>query len=147
MSKTDTTPLSLPDPRETSSRDVMIFDGQCKFCRKQVARVRALDWGNRLSFISLHDPWVQETYPEFTHDQLMEEMVVVDVNQGKHGGAAAFRYLSRRLPTLWFLAPLMHLPFSLPLWSLIYRTIARQRYRWGRLDDSCENGSCDIHFK
>ena len=76
----------------------------------------------------------------------MEEMVVVDRHGRRHGGAAAFRYLTRRLPTLWWAAPLMHLPFSLPIWSWCYRFIARQRYRWGRLDQQCDGDTCRIHF-
>ena len=146
-SPTTTAPLALPDPRSAAGTDVVIYDGHCKFCRKQVVRVHAFDWGHRLSFISLHDPWVYKQYPELTHEQLMEEMYVVDQQGHKRGGAAAFRYLTRRLPLLWFLAPLMHIPFSLPLWSWMYRQIAKQRYRWGRLEDGCEDGTCHIHFK
>lgn len=147
MSDASYNDLNLPDPREAPGTDVMIFDGHCKFCRKQVSRVAALDFGRRLSFISLHDPWVYEQYPDLTHEMLMEEMYVIDLKKRQHAGAAAFRYLTRRLPSLWIMAPIMHFPFSLPIWSWMYRTVARQRYRWGRIEDSCEGGSCHIHFK
>lgn len=136
----------LPDPRSYPGKDVLIYDGLCKFCRAQVERVRWFDRGRRLTFISLHDPWVSQTYADLTHERLMEEMVVVDRHGQRHGGAAAFRYLTRRLPTLWWAAPLMHLPFSLPIWSWCYRFIARQRYRWGRLDQQCDGDTCRIHF-
>ena len=139
-------PLDLPDPRIAEGRPVLIYDGHCKFCRKQVARVHSLD-GDRLSYISLHDPWVTETYPDLTHDQLMEEMVLIEPDGRRYGGAAAFKVLSRKLPPLWILAPVMHIPFSLPVWSWMYRQVARQRYRWGRIEEECEGGTCSVHFK
>jgi predicted DCC family thiol-disulfide oxidoreductase YuxK len=76
----------------------------------------------------------------------MRHMVVVDQAGGRHRGAAAVRYLSRRLPSLWWLAPVMHIPFSLPLWQWMYQQVASRRYRFGRTDD-CTDGACSIHFK
>lgn len=136
----------LPSPLDFPGRDVVIFDGQCKFCRKQVERLRWFDGGSRLSFVSLHDPWVAETYPDLTHERLMEELVLVTTDGRRFGGAAAFRYLTRRLPRLWWMAPIMHIPLSLPVWSWCYRFISRQRYRWGRLDQECDGGTCKVHF-
>lgn len=137
-------PTSLPSPQDRPEADVLIYDGHCKFCRGQVERISRWDGGGRLAFLSLHDPAVGERYPDLSHERLMQEMVVVDRQDRRHGGAAAFRYLTRRLPRLWPLAPLMHLPFTLPLWQWLYRLVARQRYRWGRID-SCEDGACRIH--
>ena len=51
--------------------------------------------------MSLHDPLVGERFPDLTHEQLMEQMYVVDRAGRRHGGAGAIRYLSRRLPRLW----------------------------------------------
>ena len=76
----------------------------------------------------------------------MQDMYVVDSRGRQHRGAAAFRYLSRRLPRLYPLAPLLHLPFTLPLWQWGYRQVANRRYRFGRTDD-CDDGACAVHFK
>ena len=103
------------------------------------------DGNNRLAFLSLHDPEVQRYASNLTHDQMMEQMYVVDPQGRQYGGAAAFRYLSCRLPRLWTLAPLMHIPLSLPVWQWLYRQVAKRRYRWNQ--SACENGSCKIHFK
>ena len=145
---------SLPSPQDRPDSDVVIFDGQCVFCRGQVERLARWDGGERLAFLSLHDPVVAERYPDLTYEQLMEQMYVVDRQGGRHGGAAAFRYLSRRLPRLWLLAPLMHLPFSLPLWQWGYRQVAKRRYRLAGQNangdasqHSCEEDVCKVHFK
>jgi predicted DCC family thiol-disulfide oxidoreductase YuxK len=136
---------SLPDPDACPGRAVLIFDGQCRFCSANVRVLRALDRGGRLAFLSLHDRRVAERYPDLSHDQLMQRMYLVDGAGERYSGAAAFRRLTRLLPWLWPLAPLLHLPFSLPLWSWLYDLVARNRYRFGRIEE-CDNGACAVHF-
>lgn len=130
----------LADMDAKADADLVIYDGKCKFCRAQVQR---LAWfgGDRLTFVSLHDERVAQRFPELSHEQLMQQMYVVTPSGKHYAGAAAVRYLSRRLPKLWFLAPLMHIPFSLPLWQFVYGQIAKSRYSFG---GSCEEGSCNI---
>jgi len=144
---------SLPDPESTLdskgesrpwSKDVVIYDGQCRFCTSQVENLRRLDWWRKLTFISLHDPRVTQRYPQLTFEQLMEQMYVATPEGKLFGGAEAVRYLSRKLPSLFWLMPLMHIPFSLPLWSWMYGQIAKRRYKLaGKV---CDGDTCAIHF-
>lgn len=137
----------LPHPSERPQSDIVIFDGHCRFCTAQVKRLNRWDWSGALSFLSLHDEEVYRRFPDLTHERLMEEMVVIDHRSGKRrGGAAGFRYLSRRLMALWPIAAFLHIPLSLPVWSWCYRQIANRRYRWGKVD-SCSDGACEVHFK
>ena len=138
---------NLTDPDQAPESIVVIFDGECRFCQKQVSHLKRFDKGNRLSFISLHDPRVGERYPNLTHDQLMAQMYVVSSQGAQFGGAAAIRFLSRKLPLLWWLAPVMHIPFSLPLWQWCYRKVAIRRYKISeRMGEHCEDG-CSIHLQ
>lgn len=138
----------LPTIQENPDADILIYDGDCRFCSQQVERLARLDGtGKRLAFISLHDPEVRRRWPDLTHDMLMEQMYLIDRQGNRYGGAAAFRYLSRRLPTLWALAPLMHLPFSLPLWQWMYRQVAKRRYKLMGKTHSCDGDACSVHLK
>ncbi len=152
----------LPDPDYAPLADVVVWDGQCAFCLSQVLRLRRFDWWHQLTFVSLHDPRVAELLPDLTFQQLMDQMWVAtraplatklgsDGPMGvqsacvaKYGGADAARYLSRKLPSLWWLAPLLHLPFSMPLWRYVYRVIAQRRYRISGVTCDTE-GACDVH--
>ncbi|MBW3598347.1 MAG: DUF393 domain-containing protein, partial [Planctomycetes bacterium] len=129
VSKTQS--AKLPTLDEHPGADVVIYDGHCRFCTSQVRKLARWDGRNRLVFVSLHDARVAERYPDLTHEQMMEQMYVVTPDGRRYGGAAAFRYLTRRLPKFWPLAPLLHIPLSLPLWQWTYRQVARRRYRWG----------------
>jgi predicted DCC family thiol-disulfide oxidoreductase YuxK len=122
-------------------QDTVLYDGRCRFCRGQVAMLRRLDVGGGLRFLSLHDPLVAARFPELSRDQLLEQMYVVDRGGRARGGAEAVRYLSRRLPLLWPLAVLLHVPGSLPLWRALYAFVARNRLR---LAGSCDDGSCRL---
>ena len=145
MDKQENSPR-LADPRERPGADIVVYDGQCKFCTGQVQRLAKWDGHRRIAFVSLHDPRAAELCPDLTHEQLMEQMYLVTPEGQRHGGAAAVRYLSRRLPRLWFLAPLLHIPWSLNFWQWAYRQFAKRRYRLGRVD-ACSSDVCDVHFR
>ena len=145
---TSTNKVHLPTPAERPEADIVIYDGDCRFCTGQVENLASWDSRGRLAFLSLHDPEVAKRFPDLTYDRLMEEMVVVDRQGNRYGGAAAFRYLTTRLPRLYLLAPLMHIPFTLPLWSWGYKQVARRRYRIaGKTGEGCEDEACKVHFK
>jgi predicted DCC family thiol-disulfide oxidoreductase YuxK len=145
---------SLPSPHDFPKSDVVIFDGNCVFCTGQVENLKRLDGKNRLSFVSLHDPFVTEHFPDLSFERMMEQIYVVPkLDSGftsvRLGGAAALRYLSRRLPKLWILAPALHIPFTLPIWQWCYQQVAKRRYRIaGKTGTACDDsGTCDVHFK
>jgi predicted DCC family thiol-disulfide oxidoreductase YuxK len=123
-------------------RDTVLYDGQCRFCRGQIALLRRFDVSDRMRYLSLHDPIVAAEFPELDPEDLAREMHVVDTQGRSRAGAAAVRYLSRRLPLLWPLALPLHVPGSLPLWSWLYGVVARNRYR---IAGRCEEGTCRIH--
>ncbi|MBL7193298.1 MAG: DUF393 domain-containing protein [Pirellulales bacterium] len=122
-------------------RDTVLYDGQCRFCRSQIALLRRLDLRGRLSFTSLHDPSVAASFPELAYDDLLAQMYVVSRTGQARGGAEAVRYLSRTLPLLWPAAVLLHVPGSLPLWKALYAFVARHRLK---IAGSCDDGSCKI---
>ncbi len=123
------------------SRDTVLYDGQCRFCRSQIAILQWLDWSARLQCTSLHDPSVARDFPEIPQTRLRDEMVVVDRGGRARGGAEAVRYLSRKLPLLWPLAVLLHIPGSLPLWNWLYAFVAKRRLL---IAGRCDDGSCRL---
>jgi predicted DCC family thiol-disulfide oxidoreductase YuxK len=135
----------LPSCEERPHSVVVIYDGQCSICTRQVERLARWDRRGRLSFLSLHDPQTAKRYPDLSHRDLMENMYVVDRQGNRHKGAAAFRELSRELPRLWWLAPILHVPGTMPLWQWCYQQVARRRYLFGRVEP-CDSGACQTHL-
>ncbi len=128
--------------RTHPSLDTVLYDGECRFCRGQIAMLRRFDLLHRLTFTSLHDPSVARDFPEIPREALLEEMFVVDRGGRTWRGAGAVRYLSRRLVALWPLALPLHVPGSMPLWRWLYKLVARNRYR---IAGRCTDGTCRVH--
>ncbi len=136
------TPLPSPDQRPDT--DVVIYDGDCRICTSQVSKLPWWDCQQKLSYLSLHDPLVQERWPDLSHERLMTEMCIVDTNGNRHWGAHAIRYLSRRLRRLWWAAPFLHFPGSMLVMQPVYRWIAKNRYRLSGTE-ACESDACQLH--
>lgn len=140
--------MQLPTPTEHPAADVVIYDGHCRFCTNQVQKLARWDGLGRLAFLSLHDGEVAKRYPQLSYDDLMKQMYVVTAAGKQYAGAAAFRYLTRRLPAFYALAPLLHIPFSLPVWQWLYRQVAIRRYRIaGKTAEGCEADACRVHLR
>ncbi len=140
---TDT--IQLPTPAERPDADIVLYDGQCNFCRAGVNNLVWWDCCNHLAYLSIHDPEVAQRWPDLPFERLMREMCIVDREEHRHWGADAVRYLSRRLRRLWWLAPLLHIPFTMPLWRWLYGLVARNRYRIAGKRVECDGGTCHLH--
>jgi predicted DCC family thiol-disulfide oxidoreductase YuxK len=127
----------FPTPDDRPDADVVVYDGQCPFCRRQVERLIWWDCQKRLAYLSLDDDQVATRYPDLKTDALLAQMHIITSEGRVVAGAAAFRYLTRRLRRLWWLMPLLHIPFSLPFWQWGYDVIAKHRRR-------CTTERCDL---
>jgi predicted DCC family thiol-disulfide oxidoreductase YuxK len=138
----------LPHPDDRPQADVVLYDGECNFCIRGAQRVNTWSSGERVAFLPIGSAEVAERYPDLGPDRLQREMVVVDRSGRRHGGADAIRYLSRRLPKLWWLALPLHIPGFMPLWRFLYRVLARNRYLLGGKrepePEPCREGVCSI---
>ena len=135
---------TLPSPIDRPEADVVIYDGACRMCRAQVRRLRWWDCRGRLAFVSLHAPEVGHRWPDLPHDRLMQEIAVITHNGRQFWGPAAVCYLTRRLPSLWWVMPLLHIPGSMLLWRWLYRWVARNRY-WLSGTAECDDAACTLH--
>jgi predicted DCC family thiol-disulfide oxidoreductase YuxK len=136
----------LPSPQDRPEGAVVLYDGECRMCTTQVRRLGWFDTRGHLAYLSLHDPEVARRYPDLSHEELMRAMVIVSPDGKRHVGADAFRYLSRKLPRLWWLAPLLHIPGSLGIWQWLYRQVANRRYLFGKMEN-CTDEACQIHLR
>ncbi len=131
------------DPSKSLAKDIVLFDGQCKFCTKGIRSLQRLDFFNQLEFVSLHDPMVAIRFPDLTYDMLMDQMWIVGQNGKRYGGSDAVRYLTRRLPILYPFAPLLHFPGTSWFWRKAYQFVASRRYQIAGRE--CADGTCSIH--
>lgn len=118
----------LPTPQQCPQADVVIYDGACPLCRGTSRWLGRLDGQCRLAFLSLEERQTAQRFADLSRQELCQSVYVVEPNGRRHRGAEAVRYLVRRLPALWPLAPIFYFPGSLPLWRALYRWISHHRY-------------------
>lgn len=122
----------LPGPDRRPEADVVVYDGSCPLCRGTADWLAQLDGRGRLAFLPLQDPRVRQRYPDLSPKELQQHVYVISPDGRRRKGAGAVRYLSRRLPALWAMAPLLHVPGTMPLWHWLYHQVARRRHGFDR---------------
>ena len=133
------TPQAEP---QAIDRPVVIFDGTCGFCRKQVGRIRRWDRAEEFTFISSHEPDLLERYPQLAGEDLDAGMRLIEPGGRLFAGADAVHAIARRLPRFRWLTWLYHVPGVKQIARLVYGWIARRRHKLGQ---TCSpDGACRI---
>lgn len=113
------------------NRPLLIFDGDCAFCRGQVSRLERII-GNAIDYA----PWqaVAARFPQISPEQFNAAMHFVaadgQITRGAAALVAALRYAPGRR---WRLPGVIYhrLPGAAGLAEWLYRLIARHRHRLG----------------
>lgn len=106
-------------------RPLLIFDGECTFCRRWVGRWQRLV-GDLAGAIESQQPELATRFPELTRERLDAAVHLVEPDGRVSRGAEA---VFRSLVGVWR-APLWayeHLPGCARLSELVYRCVARRR--------------------
>lgn len=122
------------------SEPTLLFDGNCRFCTAQAARLKRLSRG-RVHVESAYAPGVRDRFPMVPQEGVMGEIKLIDADGRVLGGAEAIaKTLVIGGGALSFPARLYWLWPVKPISDAVYRVIARNRYRLaGR---TCDDGTC-----
>jgi predicted DCC family thiol-disulfide oxidoreductase YuxK len=119
---------------------LVLYDGECSFCRFQVRLLTWLDWFGLLAMVPAADPRAAET--GIPPEDLDEQMHCVAKNGRIYRGARAIRFMAMRLPLAVPLALLMWFPGVIWIAEKVYAWVSRNRQRISRLF-GCK-GACNI---
>ena len=107
----------------SSEKIIVLYDGACAFCRKSIALLKKLDWLGKLAYADARDessPLMQ--IPAIAAAPLLEQRHVWDPRTSpRRGGFPSIRWLAWRIPAMWLVAPLLHLPgmtWLAPYWTV-----------------------------
>lgn len=123
--------------RGTDGRPVVLFDGGCPLCAREIAHYRRLDGAQRIAWIDIAGtPDLEQRYG-IRRDQAMQRLHVRD----RHGrwltGAWAFAELWSHLPGYRIAGAALRRLRLLPVLDRAYGPFAR----W-RLAARCKDGAC-----
>ncbi len=106
-------------------KPLMIFDGDCLFCRRWIERWRELTRG-AVEYAPLQE--AAERFPEIPRDDFEQALHFIDVDGTVHCGAdAVFRSLGRVRAGRGLIWCYDHVPGFAPITEAAYRVVARHR--------------------
>lgn len=116
----------------------VVYDGNCKLCRRTIATFRVFDIFGRLTFLNALDEQALATHNLFWLDSqaLLADMhAVLKANSWK--GFYAYRVLAARIPIFWPILPLLYVWPVPQIGKRIYRRVADSR--------TCSLPQAEIH--
>jgi len=106
----------------------LVYDGNCKLCRRTIASFRVFDLCERVTYVNAldHDGLATHGLTWLDSGAPMRDMQVV-VGRNVWTGFASYRKWMTRLPLFWMTVPLMYLLPIAFLGKRIYRRVADLR--------------------
>ena len=133
-----TTP-GTPDPAEQRLRPVVLFDGGCPMCSREIAIYRKQSASQALEWVDISRETNTEARYGIRHDAAMQRFHVRDRDGKWQTGAFGFAELWSHFPGWRMLSGILRHTALLPLLDRIYDRFAR----W-RLKRQCRDGACSI---
>ncbi|HUI41792.1 MAG TPA: lipase maturation factor family protein [Terriglobia bacterium] len=122
---------ALPDNSDAPPRPLLLFDGDCGFCRFWVARWRAATRG-QVDFAPAQTEAAR--FPQITPEAWKRSVQLVTPDGAVYAGAeAVFRTLAYAPEQRWRLALYRHLPGARPVSEWGYRVVAAHRDFFSKL--------------
>lgn len=111
-------------------KTIILFDGRCGLCNTMIILLRSLDWLQRLQFENYHDSVVREKYAKGISMKDLDEMMHVRSSRDTmKKGFFGFRLLTKQLPLLWTLVPILYVPGVPMIGEKVYGWVAKHRPR------------------
>jgi len=114
---------------QSSQRPILLFDGQCRFCKRCIQVLKKMD----LFQVFMYEDFYQYTDADkplpggLTNDQVMKRMYLVVNQQETYGGYVVFRRICWHMPMMYFLIPIIFFPGMGVIGPIMYNFVARHR--------------------
>ena len=112
-------------------RPVMVFDGDCGFCRRWIERWRHTT-GDRIDYVAFQD--AGSRFADIPQEQFAQAVHLIEADgHVARGAEAVFRALAVGAGRRWPLWCYRHVPFAASITESCYRAVARHRPAADRL--------------
>lgn len=118
----------------------LIYDGDCRFCRRFVRLLERWDRRGRLRAVPFQSAAELALLPPIARASLEQAMHLVSPDGVVLAGAAAAPAILRLLPGGRLLAWTFRIPGVPAFAEVVYRSVARNRHRLGCGSSTCERG-------
>ena len=124
------------------ARAVVVYDGACPFCLRQVERMKRRDMTGSFEYVPRQTEGLEERFPQLGEGDFNVGMRLVHTDRSISVGADAVYHIARRLRGWKYLAWVYRVPVLNGLCRTAYAWIAKNRYA---LAKKCEDGVCAVN--
>ncbi len=125
-----------------AKRSIVVFDGQCNFCRLSVRHLEIMDLWGRLQMRDFHTMEdLTLLHPDLNHAKAASQLYLIEPDGRLSGGFFAFRRLSLLLPMLYPCIILFYFPGTGLMGPWVYAWIAKNRYLF-HINPICVQNAC-----
>jgi len=133
--------LAVPAPSGTGRTEwVLVYDGECRFCRSCIALLARWDTRRRISAVPFQDVVALAALPPIPRSALEQAMHLISPLDEVRAGAEVAPVLLRLLPAGGPLAAFFQVPGVPALAARLYAAVARNRHRLGCDSAACRRG-------
>jgi predicted DCC family thiol-disulfide oxidoreductase YuxK len=124
---------------------VLLYDERCVLCQNTVRTLSKLETAVPLTMLPLQQVDISSILPGLQEEQLLAQLHVVTQDRQVFKGADAVFRILREVPSYRWITSLERVPGFRAWARVLYRLIAKYRYRlFGKTED-CPDGVCSIH--
>ena len=121
---------------------IILFDGECNFCDSSVRFIIKRDRNARFHFASIQSNIGQKLLTDLQVPPHLDSLILIE-NGKWHAQSTAALHISRHLNGGWKLFSVLLL-VPKPMMDVIYKFIAKNRYKWFGKKEACMLPSPEI---
>ena len=133
---------------EHPERPVLIFDGDCPFCRRSIAWIQTNSRPESFEYLPCQAEDRKVRFPDMQESTCMESVQLVLPGGTVYSGDKALPHIFPRLTRYRWLSKLLAIPGAKALAPHVYGWIARHRYALSAIIEkntaACDNDACDV---
>jgi lipase maturation factor 1 len=115
------------------SKPLLIFDGNCNFCKLWIRRWQQMT-GNTVDYLPSQDPQITERFPEIPCERFNTAVQLIETDGTVYSGAeSVFRALAKHPKWRWSLCAYENLPVIAQITEFAYGFVAGHRTFFSRL--------------
>lgn len=124
----------------------LLYDAKCRLCTQTVEVLRGLRTDAELEMQPYQSADLERLIPGASLPELEAEIHAVDETGRIYKGADALILVLTTVSSIRWIAVFYRIPGMRPVAQLLYRWIAKSRYKlFGREDEDCPEGTCSVH--
>ena len=126
------------------SEQVVVYDGECRFCNWSVRRIQRLDKHGQFVCLPRQARDIELRFPKLADSDFNTGLRLIIDTDEIHVGADAVYEIYRRMPPFQLLTWLYRVPILHTLFVAAYAFIARNRNRLGHVP--CDAEACTMPY-